>query len=113
MMPNPGDIVTLDFPGATGVKRRPAVVVSSDIYHQNRPDIILGVITSQVADATTPTDYILRDWTAAGLRRQSAFRAFLVTMPAAAATFIGRCTAYDWNAIQRCVSLALASTSAE
>jgi mRNA interferase MazF len=45
-MPEPGDIMTVDFPGATGVKRRPAVVVSSPLYHTHRPDVILGVITS-------------------------------------------------------------------
>jgi mRNA-degrading endonuclease toxin of MazEF toxin-antitoxin module len=29
----PGDVVVVDFPGVTGIKRRPAVVVSSDVYH--------------------------------------------------------------------------------
>jgi len=29
----PGDIVTVDFPGVTGIKRRPAVVLSSAAYH--------------------------------------------------------------------------------
>ena len=28
-----GDVVVADFPGITGVKRRPAVVVSTDAYH--------------------------------------------------------------------------------
>lgn len=31
-MPDPGDVVTVDFTGAAGVKRRPAVVVSSLLY---------------------------------------------------------------------------------
>jgi len=43
---NPGDIVTVDFPGVTGVKRRPAVVLSSTEYHSIRPDVIIGLITS-------------------------------------------------------------------
>ncbi len=58
-MLKPGDIVTVDFPGVTGVKRRPAVVVSTADYQRHRPDVILGIITSQVADATTPLDYVL------------------------------------------------------
>jgi hypothetical protein len=37
-MPDPGDVVTVDFVGAIGTKRRPAVVVSSGLYHQHRPD---------------------------------------------------------------------------
>jgi mRNA interferase MazF len=44
---NPGDIVTVDFPGVTGIKRRPAIVLSSNEYHAIRPDIIIGLITSQ------------------------------------------------------------------
>lgn len=28
-MVKPGDVVTVDFPGATGIKRRPAVVMST------------------------------------------------------------------------------------
>jgi mRNA-degrading endonuclease toxin of MazEF toxin-antitoxin module len=46
-MADPGDVVTVDFHGATGPKRRPAVVVSSALYHQHRPDLVLGVLTSQ------------------------------------------------------------------
>jgi mRNA interferase MazF len=39
---NPGDVVTVDFPGVTGIKRRPAVVLSLSTYHANRPDVIVG-----------------------------------------------------------------------
>lgn len=60
-MPKPGDVVTVDFPGAQGIKRRPTVVVSTDTYHNARPDVILGVLTTQVAKATAPTDYVLQD----------------------------------------------------
>jgi mRNA-degrading endonuclease toxin of MazEF toxin-antitoxin module len=55
-MPEAGDVVTVDFVGATGTKRRPAVVVSSSLYPQHRPDLVLGVLTSQVSRATTPVD---------------------------------------------------------
>ena len=41
-VPDPGDVVTVDFVGATGIKRRPAVVGSSGLYHQHRPDRIRG-----------------------------------------------------------------------
>jgi len=53
-MAKPGDVVTVDFPGALGIKRRPAVVVSTDTYHTTRPDVILAVLTSRVAGATAP-----------------------------------------------------------
>lgn len=41
------DLVTVDFPGVTGVKRQSAVVLSSETYHSLRPDVIVGLITTQ------------------------------------------------------------------
>ena len=73
--------MVVDFPGVTGIKRRPAVVVSSDAYHSARPDVILGVVTSHVAGSIALTDQTLADWAAAGLRLPSLFRSFLVTVP--------------------------------
>jgi mRNA interferase MazF len=52
---SPGDVVVLDFPGVTGVKRRPTVVLSSAVYHTSRPDVVVGLITSQTI-ALGPTD---------------------------------------------------------
>lgn len=99
-MIRPGDVVTVDFPGVTGIKRRPAVVVSTREYHNHRPDVIVGVLTSQTASAATPLDYLLQDWVGAGLHRPSAFRAFLVTLPAPTARLIGHCSERDWQEIQ-------------
>ncbi|GAB4581399.1 MAG: hypothetical protein Fur0022_41460 [Anaerolineales bacterium] len=107
-MIEPGDIVTVDFPGATGIKRRPTVVVSSITYHQHRPAVILGVITSQIQKINAPSDYILKDWKVAGFNRQSAFRAFLMTMPVSAIQKVGHCTPQDWEGIQTAVSVAIA-----
>ena len=56
-----GDVVVADFPGITAVKRRPAVIVSTDAYHSHRPDFILGAITTNLTAATTPMDYALND----------------------------------------------------
>ena len=107
-MPEPGDVVTVDFVGATGIKRRPAVVVSSRLYHAHRPDVILAVLTTQVTTATTPTDYVLQDWAAAGLRRPSAFRAYLGMATPAAVHVIGHLSARDWGSVQACLTRALA-----
>jgi mRNA interferase MazF len=52
----PGDVVTVNFPGATGIKHPPAVVLSSTIYHANRPDVIVGLITSRTTGLGV-TDY--------------------------------------------------------
>jgi len=79
----PGDIVTVDFPGVTGIKRRPAVVLSSATYHATRPDRIVGLITTRTSGLGV-TDYELQDWSVAGLRVAFVFRSFIVTLPPAA-----------------------------
>lgn len=104
-----GDMVVVDFPGITGVKRRPAVVVSTDAYHGHRPDVLLAAITTNLTAATTPMDYTLKEWAAAGLRRPSAFRTFGVTMPQAQVlSVIGHLADTDWEAIRDCLRRAVA-----
>jgi len=108
-LPDAGDIVVTDFPGATGVKRRPAVVLSSPAYHAHRPDVILGLVTSQTSASLGATDCLLSDWSAAGLRVPSAFRSFLVTLPAnAVSAKIGHLSDRDWSAVCTCLEAALA-----
>lgn len=107
-MLEPGNVVTIDFPGVTGIKRRPAVILSSQIYHQNRPDLIVGLITSQTGAAVGLTDYLIADWLAAGLRVPSAFRSFLTTLPPAAKPVkIGELSLNDWNEVRLRVKTAL------
>src|SRR5438874_6674106 len=107
-MAEAGEVFWLDFPGAVKTKRRPAVVVSSHEYHRKRPDAILGLVTSQISKATTPTDHVLNDWTIAGMKVPSAFRTFLVTVPQAVLTArLGRLSDADWQAVQECVRRAL------
>ena len=107
-MPKAGDIVIVDFTGATGVKRRPAVVVSSDLYHRERPDVILGALTSNVAAAIAPTDYALRDWASAGLHSPTAFRAYFGMSIPALAKKIGELSTRDWDEVRARIKLAFA-----
>jgi mRNA interferase MazF len=105
-----GDIVIVDFPGVQGFKRRPAVIVSSDLYHQTRPDITVGLITSQVGSATGPTDHVLYDWKAAGLNKHSAFRSFFASLAQKSIiSRIGRLSDRDLQAVVACVRAAMAS----
>jgi len=107
-LPSPGDVVVVDFPGVTGVKRRPAVVLSSALYHAGRPDVIVGLVTSQ-AITLGPTDCVLQDWATAGLRVPCAFRSFFATLPQSAhLVVVGQLTEADWNAVRACVRSALA-----
>jgi len=105
---NPGDLVSVDFPGITGIKRRPGVVLSSVTYHAIRPDIIVGLITSQIRGLGA-TDYILQDWAASGLRVISTFRSFIVTLPVSANIVrIGQLSERDWKAVRNCLKMAFA-----
>jgi mRNA interferase MazF len=107
-MIGPGSVVLVDYVGAVTTKRRPAVVVSSALYHNNRPDVILGLLTTDVADATGPTDYVLQDWAAAGLHRPTAFRSFLLTRPVAVILQeIGQLSQRDWQEVKQRLRLAL------
>lgn len=105
----PGSVITVDFPGVTGVKRRPVVILSSETYHRNRPDVIVGLITSQTKGLGI-TDYVLQDWQTAGLRIISVFRSFIVTLPASPnMVVIGQLSERDWQGVKACIRVALAN----
>jgi mRNA interferase MazF len=104
---NPGNVVTVDFPGVKGVKRRPALVLSSATYHANRPDVIVGLITSQTKGLGV-TDYVLQDWQISGLRVASVFRSFIVTLPSSAnLVVIGQVSERDWQGVRASVKASL------
>ncbi|MCZ7619074.1 MAG: type II toxin-antitoxin system PemK/MazF family toxin [Myxococcota bacterium] len=48
-----GDVLLVPFPftDQSTTKRRPAVVVSSEAYHRERPDLVIVAVTSQVRPA--------------------------------------------------------------
>ena len=77
-----GDVVLVPFPFSdlSTTKVRPAVVVSSALYHSTEPDLLLAALTSDgcllsaVTLATGPFDYCLNDWRTAGLRYPSALK---------------------------------------
>lgn len=63
-----GDVVLVAFifPDETGVKRRPAVIVSSEAYHQGRQEAIIAAITSRT-DRVLVGDHLITEWREAGL----------------------------------------------
>lgn len=99
----------VDFPCVTGVKRRPAIVVSTDTYHAARPDVVLCVVTTKIAKAGAPTDLILQDWAAAGLNKPLAFRSFFVMLPArSVVSVIGQLSDRAWTSCQSRLQKAIA-----
>jgi mRNA interferase MazF len=109
-MPNPGDVVICDFFGAQGRKRRPAVVVSTAMFHANSSDVIVGELTTQLTKARAPTDYHLQDWAGAGLRQASAFRVYFSMELETNIVAIGQLSARDWLEVQARLRLGIAVT---
>jgi mRNA interferase MazF len=79
-----GDVIVVPFPftDQTSIKRRPAVVVSSEAYNRERPDIILMAITSQVRPAPTVGEVAIVQWQAAGLLKPSVIKPLVTTIEA-------------------------------
>ena len=98
----PGDVVVGAFPGAQATKTRPAVVLSTEEYHRHRPDVVVGLITTQTPSPLAPTDCALRDWKQAGLRAASYFRLFPVTLSQREVRVIGRLSDADWASVREC-----------
>lgn len=77
-----GDVVLVPFPftDLSINKKRPGVVVSSDAYHQDRADIILMAITSQVSATSRFGDVIITYWQEAGLLSPSIIKPIITTV---------------------------------
>ena len=63
-----GDVVLVSFvfSDETGVRRRPVVIVSSEVYHQGRQEAIIAAITSRT-DRVMVGDHLIGEWREAGL----------------------------------------------
>lgn len=63
-----GDVVLVSFvfTDETGVRQRPAVIVSSNAYHSGREEVIIAAITSRT-DRVLVGDHLINHWREAGL----------------------------------------------
>ena len=110
-MYSPGDVVIVDFAGASRAKTRPSVVVSTASYNTARPDVVVGILTTKLTKANGPTDCLIRDWAFAGLRTASAFRSYFMTLRQIDVhRRVGSLSASDWAEVQVRLRLALAVT---
>ena len=100
---SPGDVVVGLLQGALVTKVRPAVIIASSTYLAERPDVLLGILTTKSPATIASTDYLLLDWRSAGLRASSYFRAYILTVHRSELTVIGHLSDPDWNRVQACV----------
>jgi mRNA interferase MazF len=77
-----GDIILVPFPftDQSTAKKRPAVVISSTPYNQERPDLIIMAVTSQIKPASIIGEVIIQNWQAAGLLKPSAIKPVITTI---------------------------------
>jgi len=76
-----GDVVLVRFvfSDESGVKRRPALVVSTDRYHKGRQEVIAAAITSKTVRLLMG-DHKLRSWKEAGLLHPSTVTGIIRTV---------------------------------
>ncbi len=106
-----GDVVLVpfDFTDGSGSKWRPAVVVSSDRYNRESPDVMIASITGNLKAVAHPGDWTLANWQTAGLLKPSLAQTKIATIEA---TIVGRrlgtLSASDMAAVTRGLREALA-----
>jgi mRNA-degrading endonuclease toxin of MazEF toxin-antitoxin module len=44
----PGDVIVAMLAGAMEAKIRPAVVIASEVYLRERPDVLVGILTTKI-----------------------------------------------------------------
>ena len=78
-----GDVVVVEFIFSEGArtKKRPAVVLSSDEYHQGRQEVLLAAVTSNVLRVLVG-DTKIEKWAEAGLKYPSIVTGIVQTMKA-------------------------------
>lgn len=77
-----GDVLLVPFPftDQRGIKKRPAVVVSSAAYNTSRPDLRLMAITGQARGATNTGETEVVEWQKAKLLKASVIKPVMTTI---------------------------------
>jgi mRNA interferase MazF len=77
-----GDVVLVPFPftDQSGIKRRPAVIVSSAEYQVQRRDLVVMAVTSQIRPRPAFGEFMVAEWKKAGLIAPSAVKPVLTTI---------------------------------
>jgi len=92
-------------------KKRPAVVVSSDAYHEASNDVVIAQITSKLAARPRPGDHRVAAWQEAGLVTPSLVRVKLATLDGGLILRrLGTMPSPDMRAIDRGLVVALSLT---
>lgn len=104
-------VVNVPFSNQVGAKPRPALVVSTEAFHAELPDVIVCPISSQPRHQRQPgaAGYVMKHWKTVGLRHPSTVRiSNLVTLEKTSIKrILGRCHDDDLWRVQQLLSRAL------
>ena len=79
---NRGDVVLVPFPfsNQTTTKKRPSVIVSSNVYNNTSSDIVIMAITGKTGKTFTIGECLIEDWQSAGLLKLSSIKPAISTI---------------------------------
>ena len=95
-------LVRFPFTDLQSSKQRPALVLSTEEFHQRESDVVLVAITSSRVGRLGQFDHLLEDWKGAGLLRASVARAGkVVTLEGSLIrSALGRLSEPDFRAVE-------------
>jgi mRNA interferase MazF len=105
-----GEVLLVPFPftDQSGMKKRPAVVISSNAYNASRRDLVIMAITSQVRQPLGFGEALVTEWQAAGLIKASVLKPVVTTIKQSLVIrTMGSLMADDINTLQRSIEMCL------
>ena len=105
-----GDVVLVRFPftDLTTTKRRPALVISTDLYNQFQVNLIIAAITSQTHRLGIG-DCLIQNWRAAGLVKPSQVKATIEQ--SLVLKKLGTLASNDMEIVEQALAKAIGSTT--
>ena len=106
---NRGDVVLVHYSSSEEIPSglRPAVVVSSETYHQGRTQLLLAAVTGAQKPLQTG-DTVIQEWQQAGLIHQSLVTGILLTVtPDKINRKLGRLSIQDVQGLENSLRLNL------
>lgn len=104
-----GDVILVSFifSDEAGIKRRPAVVISSESYNQKRQEAVISAITSRT-DRLLVGDYIINNWQESGLLLPSVVTGIIRTIKQSMISIkLGAISPEDMKGIDKQLQLSL------
>ena len=79
---NRGDVILVPFPfsNQTTTKKRPSVIVSSNVYNNTSSDIVIMAITGKTGKTFAIGECLIEDWQSAGLLKLSSIKPAISTI---------------------------------